>query len=163
MSQLTCSYVIHKIISGGQTGVDRAALDIAHWRKVFHVAVGVHKGRKAEDGVISHAHYPLQETPSSHYSQRTKWNVRDSSATLLLTIGPPTQGTAYTLDRRHKNFVNPTYSLIVTAAIPLRAPPLTPGYSGSPSGNVLNVAGPRESRHPGNLSWSLYAILNSLF
>lgn len=77
-----------KIISGGQTGVDRAALDVA-------IKLGIEwggwcpKGGWAEDfpappGVL--AKYPgLKETPSSHPLQRTEWNIRDSNATLILT------------------------------------------------------------------------------
>src|SRR5215207_7650617 len=72
------------IISGGQTGADRAALDVA-------IAHGLSHGgwcprqRRAEDGVIP-PEYLLRETPSSHYSQRTKWNVRDSDATVVFSI-----------------------------------------------------------------------------
>ena len=73
-----------KIISGGQTGADRAALDWA-------LAAGVDcagwcpKGRRAEDGVIPPA-YPLTETPLSDYAQRTEWNVRDSDATIVFSL-----------------------------------------------------------------------------
>ncbi len=63
-----------KIVSGGQTGADRAALD-------FAIAHGIPqggwcpKGRKAEDGPIPDR-YQLKETPSDNYAQRTEWNVR---------------------------------------------------------------------------------------
>jgi len=72
-----------KIVSGGQTGVDRAALDVA-------LELGIEcggwcpAGRWAEDGVIG-ARYPLRETPSADPAERTEWNVRDSDGTLLLT------------------------------------------------------------------------------
>src|SRR4051812_3448090 len=72
------------IISGGQTGVDRAALD-------FAIALGLSHGgwcprqRRAEDGIIP-AQYSLRETPSGHYSQRTEWNVRESDATVVFSI-----------------------------------------------------------------------------
>src|SRR3954447_23558628 len=85
-----------KLISGGQTGVDRAALDVA-------LALGIPcggwcpKGRKAEDGPIPER-YPLTETPSGSYSQRTRWNVRDADATLILTWGQPTSGTLLTVN-----------------------------------------------------------------
>ena len=71
-----------KIVSGGQTGADRAALD---WALHHDVECGgwCPKGRKAEDGTID-PKYPLKETPSVAYIQRTEWNVRDSDATVLV-------------------------------------------------------------------------------
>ena len=75
-----------KIVSGGQTGADRAALD---WALRHNVECGgwCPKGRKAEDGPID-PKYPLKETPSAAYLQRTEWNVRDSDATVLFSIEP---------------------------------------------------------------------------
>jgi hypothetical protein len=72
------------IVSGGQTGADRAALD---WVLARGIECGgwCPKGRKAEDGPID-ANYPLKETPSASYLQRTEWNVRDSDATVLFSI-----------------------------------------------------------------------------
>src|SRR5690606_4861542 len=74
--------VIH---AGGQTGVDRAALDAA---MVCGVPVGgwCPRGRRAEDGPIP-ARYPLAETASSDYAERTRRNVLDADATLVLTWG----------------------------------------------------------------------------
>lgn len=85
---------IEKVVSGGQTGVDRAALDVA---AEYGLACGgwCPRGRKAEDGPIPSS-YPLRETPSGTYAQRTEWNVRDSDATLILTMGEPTGGTELT-------------------------------------------------------------------
>ncbi len=80
-----------KIISGGQTGVDRAALDVA-------LKLGIEcggwcpQGRLAEDGLIDEK-YPLQETPSTEYIQRTEWNVRDCDGVLILIWGDPVGGT----------------------------------------------------------------------
>ena len=73
---------ITRIISGGQTGVDRAALDAA---MELGLSCGgwCPKGRHAEDGVIP-SRYPLQETPTADYAQRTHWNVRDSDGTVIL-------------------------------------------------------------------------------
>ncbi len=78
-----------KIISGGQIGADRAALD---WAIAHQIAHGgwCPKGRKAEDGVID-ARYNLTQTPSSEYSQRTEWNLRDSDGTGASTFGRKTQ------------------------------------------------------------------------
>ena len=69
-----------KIISGGQTGADRAALDFAIQNGIPHGG-WCPKGRNVEDGPID-AKYQLQETPSSDYPQRTEWNVRDSDGTI---------------------------------------------------------------------------------
>src|SRR5271165_3429842 len=85
-----------KIVSGGQTGVDRAALDVA-LELALPCGGWCPRGRKAEDGAIP-ARYPLAETPAAEYAQRTEWNVRDADATLVLTRGKPSGGTALTID-----------------------------------------------------------------
>lgn len=76
--------LIAKIISGGQTGADRAALD---WAINCGIAHGgwCPKGRRAEDGTIN-LKYKLRETPSTNSSQRTEWNVRDSDGTVIMSI-----------------------------------------------------------------------------
>jgi Circularly permutated YpsA SLOG family len=78
------------IVSGGQTGADRAALD---WALKHKAPWGgwCPKGRKAEDGPID-SKYPLKETPSASYLQPTEWNVRDSDATVLFSIQPTLSG-----------------------------------------------------------------------
>ena len=87
--------MIEKIISGGQTGVDRAALDVA-------LELGIPcggwcpKGRLAEDGPIP-LRYPLEETRSKKYPTRTKKNVLAADATLILTRGAADRGTALTI------------------------------------------------------------------
>jgi hypothetical protein len=83
-----------KIVSGGQTGVDRAALDVA-------LELGLPcggwcpRGRRAEDGRLP-ARYPLRETTSAAYPARTALNVREADGTLILTRGEPDRGTALT-------------------------------------------------------------------
>ena len=85
------------IVSGGQTGADRAALDFAIRASIPHGG-WCPKGRRAEDGPLP-PKYLLEETTSERYDQRTRWNVRDSDATLILTINAvPTGGTALTLE-----------------------------------------------------------------
>ncbi|MCD6446738.1 MAG: putative molybdenum carrier protein, partial [Candidatus Marinimicrobia bacterium] len=83
-----------KIISGGQTGADRAGLDAA---MELNIPVGgwCPKGRKSEDGPIDNK-YPLQETTSGDYRVRTERNVKESDGTLIFTLGKPTGGTALT-------------------------------------------------------------------
>jgi hypothetical protein len=82
--------MIEKIISGGQTGVDRAALDWAIANGIGHGG-WCPAGRRAEDGIIP-KDYRLQETPGRRYSERTRWNVRDSNATLIISSSPELTG-----------------------------------------------------------------------
>ncbi len=73
---------LYKLLSGAQTGADRAALDWAIFHDIPH-GEWCPKGRKAEDGVIP-PQYQLTETPSASYLQRAEWNVRYSDGTLIL-------------------------------------------------------------------------------
>jgi hypothetical protein len=84
------------IVSGGQTGVDRAALDVAI---ELGIPTGgwVPKGRRAEDGVIPARYANLREAESRDPAVRTCLNVRDSDATLILSHGPLTGGSRLTL------------------------------------------------------------------
>lgn len=131
------------LVSGGQTGVDRAALDVAMERGI---AAGgwCPAGRWAEDGPIA-ADYPLRETPSADPAQRTEWNVRDSHGTLLLVTDAPSAGTELTREAARRLGRPLHVSRLDTAPDVdhfrrwLRAHKIT----------VLNVAGPRESESPG--------------
>lgn len=76
--------MIPRIIAGGQTGADRAALDWAIFRDVPHGG-WCPKGRKAEDGTIP-ARYELQETKTANYLERTERNVSDSDGTIIFTM-----------------------------------------------------------------------------
>src|SRR3989338_7138092 len=134
---------IGKILSGGQTGVDRAALDVA-------IELGIPrggwcpKGRRAADRVIA-SPYPLRDTPSTHYRERTRRNVRDADGTLIVTADELRGGTALTRTLAEKLrkpclVVDPTQR---TSVRQTRAWLATHGI------RELNVAGPRESGQPG--------------
>lgn len=136
--------MIHKIVSGGQTGVDRAALDVARDHDILHGG-WCPKGRKAEDGTIPEF-YMLSETPSSRYAQRTEWNVRDSDGTLVITRGEVLGGTRLTVDmaRRYERPVF-VWDLEGTAHVPDDVVRWIEGEGI----HVLNVAGPRASEAEG--------------
>jgi putative molybdenum carrier protein len=135
--------MIEKLISGGQTGVDRAALDFA---LQLGIACGgwCPKGRRAEDGVIPPS-YPLQETPTEEYPERTEWNVRDADGTLILTRGTPDRGTALTV-KLAKRMKKPFY--VVDLSQPA-FPEAVRAWLQENAIRVLNVAGPRESSQKG--------------
>ena len=86
--------MLDKIVSGGQTGADRAALDFAIKHKIPHGG-WVPKGRLAEDGPIP-SKYKLTEMPTDNYKERTEQNVIDSDGTLIISHGKLTGGSAYT-------------------------------------------------------------------
>lgn len=145
-----------KVVSGGQTGVDRAALDVA--RKLGIPCGGwCPQGRKAEDGTLASC-YPLTETSSADYSQRTEWNVRDSDGTLVLTRGKPTEGTAFTIDTA-KRLEKPCLVLELTDD---PNPSAVWAWAREHDVKVLNVAGPRESKCPGIYKEAFGFLLNVL-
>jgi hypothetical protein len=133
--------VVRKIVSGGQTGVDRAALDVAIALRIPHGG-WCPAGRRAEDGRIPRR-YRLRETPSPAYQVRTARNVAGTDATLLLCDGTPTTGgTARVAAARRKPL------LIVDLADPL-PPREVRSWLATNRVAILNVAGPRESTEPG--------------
>ena len=111
-----------KIVSGGQTGADRAALD---WALANGLPCGgwCPLGRWAEDGVID-ARYPLRETPEPSPAQRTEWNIRDSDGTLIVSLAKES-------------------GVLSAQAEALRQ------FIASNKITVLNIAGPRASGEPG--------------
>lgn len=133
--------MIRKIVSGGQTGVDRAALDVA-------LELGLPcggwcpKGRLATDGIIP-SRYPLQETPSADYRERTRLNVLDSDGTLILNAGELTGGTAYTVDVA-RACARP-FIVVQLDESPEPGPVID--WIAQHHIHVLNVAGPRENKH----------------
>ena len=148
--------LVLEVVSGGQTGVDRATLDAA-------LGLGLPcggwcpRGRRAEDGPI-HSRYPLRETPAADYSQRTEWNVRDSDGTLVLTLGRPSGGTAFTIAAARR-LGRP---LLVLDLHDGPEPETARHWIEAEGIAVLNVAGPRESQRPG-IGEKARAFLERLF
>jgi hypothetical protein len=151
--------VLRRIITGGQTGADRAALDVA-------LACGreiggwVPRGRLAEDGVIPDRYAGLQEADSADPAVRTALNVRDSDATLIVSHGPLTGGSLLTLEearRRGRPAFHADLDTLPTADLVDRlrdwlavVRPVT-----------LNVAGPRASEDP-TIAAGVTAILTAV-
>ena len=132
-----------KIVSGGQTGVDRAALDWAMENKVPHGGY-CPAGRRAEDGPIDER-YRLTETETPKYSIRTRLNVDQSDATLIISKDPPTGGTLLTLEHtRHMG--KPL--LVVNPRERSKSHLLVRNFIEAHEVRILNVAGPRASSSP---------------
>jgi hypothetical protein len=145
-----------KIISGGQTGVDRAALDVA-------LDAGIKcggfcpKGRRSEDGIIPEK-YLLTETTTDQYPERTELNVKTSDATLVLIDREADRGTALTISLcklHHKPWVVIDLSNENTGQNLLQ-------WIKENKIEVLNVAGNRESFSPG-IGKKAYEFLVSQF
>lgn len=141
-----------EVRSGGQTGVDRGALE-AVLALPARAGIGAGgwcpRGRVAEDGVLD-ARYPLVETPAAEPSQRTEWNVRDADATLILHRGELAGGTALTAQvaaRLGRPLLQ--IDLTQTDLAPLATVADIRTWLRDQDVRVLNVAGPRESHCPG--------------
>src|SRR5215475_2027236 len=138
--------VLSKIISGGQTGADRAALDWAIGRGVPHGG-WCPKGRKAENGVIE-SRYNLTETPSEDYSQRTEWNVRDSDGTAVFSVRRELRGGSLLTVEIAGQYSKPVIHLCAQDERTSHAQKLR-SFIEEFGISILNVAGPRESDEPG--------------
>ena len=135
-----------RIVSGAQTGADRAALDAA-LELGLPCGGWVPRGRWAEDGPVSTDYPNLEETPSRKVSVRTEWNVRDSDATLIVSHGPLTGGSALTQDLARK-WKRPALHLDLAALDPESARRRLCAWLDAIRPGTLNVAGPRASRDP---------------
>lgn len=150
---------VKEIWSGGQTGVDRAALDVAIILGIPHGG-WVPVGRLAEDGTIPAWYFGLRETPSADCEERTEQNVRDSDATLIVHFGPLSGGTQHTRDCA-MSLGKPLLQIdgdaldTRTAASTVRS-----WLAGFRGGIRLNVAGPRASTEPRAYEWT-HALLVS--
>jgi len=147
-----------KIVSGGQTGVDRAALDWA-MKRGFSYGGWCPKGRLAEDGVLD-GRYVLRETESKGYRQRTRQNVIDSDGTLILNTGVLSDG-SLTTQRIANRFGKPCMVIQLDGEAESEDVERVMDWVQTHGIAVLNFAGPRESKRPGIYCLTL-AFLNQL-
>ncbi len=137
--------VLEKIISGGQTGADRAALDFAIANGIAHGG-WCPRGRLAEDGTIPD-HYQLRETPGSDYAERTEWNVRDSAGTVIFSIAAALGGGSKLTAELAQHYRKPSLHLSRERDGKDAARKLF-DFLARREVKTLNVAGPRESQEP---------------
>jgi len=137
--------MLKKIVSGGQTGADRAALDFAIKHKIPHGG-WVPKGRIAEDGPLP-AKYKLTEMPTDGYTERTEQNVIDSDGTVIISRGKLTGGSAYT-QKMAKKHNRPYFHVDLKQYEVLPAALEILSWLDDNNIKTLNVAGPRASKDP---------------
>lgn len=148
-----------RIVSGGQTGVDRAALDAA-------LAAGVPcggwcpGGRMAEDGPID-ARYPLNEIPGSGYIERTRANVADSDGTVILH-GDALEGGTLQTRRFCEELGKPCLVIARESTDEPGAAAAIAGFVVQHGIRSLNVAGPRASKQPQVYHWARAVIARFL-
>ena len=136
---------VTKIISGGQTGVDRAGLDAALALNIDHGGY-VPEGRKAEDGTVP-LMYQMEELTRGGYPARTKKNIEASDGTLVFCQGQPKTGTKLTVDHAEK-IGKPCLVLDVDAVSKSTAIVMIREWIAREGIKMLNVAGPRLSSAP---------------
>ena len=137
--------MIRKMISGGQTGADRAALDFAIKRNIAHGG-WVPKGRTAEDGILPYK-YRLTEMPTGEYSKRTEKNVMDSDGTLIVSHGILTGGSALTAELA-KLYRKPWIHIDLEAIRYPKAASMIREWIRHNGIKVMNVAGAKASKDP---------------
>jgi hypothetical protein len=136
-----------EIWSGGQTGVDRAALDCAI-ELGLRYGGWIPRGRRAEDGRIPNRYSELRETASSEYEERTGLNVRDTDATLVLGWGVASGGTLRTVEAAAA-LGRPLFEVdLATEEVGAAAARVIAWLDAHPGLRRLNVAGPRASESP---------------
>jgi Circularly permutated YpsA SLOG family len=135
------------IVSGGQTGVDRACLAWAIRHGVQHGG-WCPRGRLAEDGEIP-ARYRLSETPSARPAQRTEWNVTDSDATVIFSQFAKLSGGSRKTWESCKKFHKPVLHLCAETLTVAEGAVLLRKFLQQHSVRRLNAAGPRKSQEPG--------------
>jgi len=137
--------MIEKIISGGQTGADQAALDAAIELDIPHGG-WIPKGRITENGPLP-SKYDLAEMPTTSYPARTQKNILESDGTLILSHGKLTGGSAYTREIANQN-AKPCLHIDLDEKGAFMASSEITAWVMDNNIAVLNVAGPRSSRDP---------------
>jgi hypothetical protein len=137
--------MLKKIISGGQTGVDQAALDVAIKLGISHGG-WIPKGRKTETGVLN-AKYKLKEMDTPEYNKRTEKNVIDSDGTLIISHGRLTGGSDYTREMTILHH-RPWLHIDLNKTNAFQAAQKIKSWLAENEIEVLNVAGSRASKDP---------------
>ena len=149
--------ILNRVISGGQTGVDRAALDTA---LDAGIPIGGYcpKGRLSEEGTIP-AKYPLVEAKSKDYRVRTEMNVIETDGTLIVTIGTLSGGTKLTAEyaQRHRK---PFLIVQLDTSVDLKE---VGAWIIANKIQTMNIAGPRESENKGGSYARSSVFLKNLF
>jgi hypothetical protein len=148
-----------KIISGGQTGADRAALDVALNLKI-PCGGWCPADRRAEDGIIADR-YPLTPLRGAGYRQRTRKNVQESGGTVVLAFGKPTGGSKATASDCLR-FKKPCLVIDAAKISPHRAAIELAVFILRHRITVLNVAGPRASNQPAIYDFVTEVLTNLL-
>ena len=136
--------MVNKIISGGQTGVDQAALDVAMKLGIPHGG-WIPKGRLTENGPLEDK-YQLQEMDSTNYNKRTEQTVIDSDGTLIISYGTLTGGSEFTREMAIQHN-RPWLNVDLNKSIAFHAAQEIRSWIKEHKIGVLNVAGPRASKN----------------
>jgi len=152
--------MIEKLVSGGQTGADIAALDVSREHDFFHGG-WCPKGRRSEAGPIP-LHYDLTETPKANSLQRTEWNVRDSDGTVVFTLAAEVTGGSLCTIGFAKRHGKPCLHIARAGSCENLALILQ-RFVEENGIRVLNVAGSRESMEPGIHHWVMSVLEDAFF
>ena len=149
-----------KLISGGQTGADRAALDVA-------ISLGLDyggalpKGRLTEEGPLDLKYDRMTEMKSGGYAARTEKNVKDSDGTIIFTVGKLTRGSALTV-RKCKKHGKPYLHINLEQWPKEKTIEVVQKWIDRNKPQVINIAGSRESKTPG-IYENVFQILSDSF
>jgi hypothetical protein len=149
-------HMLEKVLSGGQAGVDRAALDVAIEMGLPHGG-WCPAGRAADDGIIPEK-YQLIETAEIDHTVRTERNVREADATLMIYRGALHGGTAYAIEMA-KHLHKPVMAINLDLEVNYEE---VLSWLKSNNVKILYVGGRRESKNPG-IYFQSRILLNKLF